>query len=88
MEFSIRIIIVFVKNSGKKINGVVLVILGICKASYGWTDLDETFLRSTNERSILNLAIPFANLVQLPPTISLTAVKHASLGFFQLNKDP
>ena len=44
--------------------------------------------RRTNERSILNLTISFDNLVPLPPTIWLTAVKHASLGFFQLNKNP
>jgi hypothetical protein len=40
------------------------------------------------ERSILNLAIPFATLVLLIPTTWLTAVKHESPGFFQLNKDP
>jgi hypothetical protein len=67
---------------------VVIVIFGIREASYGWTDLDETFLRSTNGRSILNLEIPFDSYVSLRPTIWLTAVKQASLSFFQRNKDP
>ena len=38
--------------------------------------------------SILNLEIPFDSYVPLRPTIWLTAVKQASLSFFQRNKDP
>ena len=59
----------------------------ILESWYGQTDEDEKFLRRVNERAILNLAIPFATLVPLTPTTWLTAVKHESPGFFQLNKD-
>jgi hypothetical protein len=58
----------------------------ILEAWYGQTDGDDEFLRNQNERSILNLAIPFATLVSLTSTTWLTAVKHESPGFFQLNK--
>jgi hypothetical protein len=60
----------------------------IFEAWYGQTDEDEEFPRRQNERSILNLRIPFATLVPLPPTIWLTAVKHESLSLFQRNNDP
>ena len=60
----------------------------ILEAWYGQTNEVEKFLRRQNERSILNLAIPFATLVPLTPTTWLIAVKHESPGFFQLNKDP
>jgi hypothetical protein len=70
------------------LKGVVAVNFGILKAWCGQIDEDEEFLRRRNEISILNLAIPFSTLVPLTPTTWLTAVKHESLGFFQLNKDP
>ena len=57
-------------------------IFEILEAPYGYTNSDETFLRNTNDKSILYLGIPFDNLVSHPPTTWLTAVKHASLGFF------
>jgi hypothetical protein len=60
----------------------------ILESWYGQTDEDEKFLRRVNERSILNLAIPFATLVPLTLPTWLIAVKHESPGFFQLNKDP
>jgi hypothetical protein len=60
----------------------------ILEAWYDQTDEDEEFLMKVNKRYILNLAIPFATLVPLTPTMWLTAVKHKSPGFFQLNKDP
>ena len=60
----------------------------ILESWYGQTDEDEKFLREQNGRSILNLAIPFATLVPLTSTTWLSAVKHESPGFFQLNKDP
>jgi hypothetical protein len=68
--------------------GVVAVNFDILEAWYGQTDGDEEFLRRQYERSMINLAIPFATLVPLTPTTWLTAVKHESSGFFQLNKDP
>jgi hypothetical protein len=67
---------------------VVAVNFDILEAWYGQTDKAGEFLRRINEISILNLAIPFATLVPLTPTTWLIAVKHESLGFFQLNKDP
>jgi hypothetical protein len=48
----------------------------ILEAWYGQADEDKEFLRRQNERSILNLVIPFATLVQLTPTTWLTAVKN------------
>jgi hypothetical protein len=67
---------------------VVWVNFDILEAWYGQTDKDEEFLRRQNERSILNLGIPFATLVPNQPTTWLTAVKHEFLSFFQRNKDP
>jgi hypothetical protein len=64
------------------LRGGVLVIFDILKASYGYTNSDETFLRSTNDKSFLYLETSFDNLVSNPPTTWLTAVKHAFIGFF------
>jgi hypothetical protein len=58
----------------------------ILEAWYGQTDKDEEFLRRVNERSILNLVIPFTTLVLLTPTNWLTAVKHESPGFFSIKQ--
>jgi hypothetical protein len=66
----------------------VLVIFGICKASYGYTNKVKTYLNHSFERSILELATQYITLVPLWPTIWLTAVKDASLGFFQRHNDP
>jgi hypothetical protein len=51
-----------------RVKRAVLVNFDILEAWYGQTDEDEKFLRRQNERSILNLAIPFATLVPLTPT--------------------
>ena len=76
------------KNSKKfALKRVVIVIRGISEASYGQTNADWTFLNHSLRRSIFDLAIPLDSLVQLPPTIWLTAAKHESLNFFQRNKD-
>ena len=64
------------------LKGVVWVNFDILEAWYGQTDKDEEFLRRQNERSILNLGIPFATLVPNQPTTWLTAVKHESLSSF------
>jgi hypothetical protein len=64
------------------LKGAVAVTFDILETWYGQTDEDEEFPRRVNERSILNLAIPFATSVQLTSTTWLTAVKHKSLAIF------